>query len=286
MTDKKTKRESKTNSVQISRNRAGGKKKPDLFARLRDEHPLDDMFEQERMMPASASDANLLADISKPASLLAGNSLKPASLLAGSTMKTDQPASKLADDFKPASRSASEALADLRKTVSGGKRQQIAIRIRPEVKQKIDVFLAQTGITQQDFFEKAASRFIEDFEELLAGLEKIPASMLAHDDRRLMMWKTRSEIINLHLRCNSHLTRWKPADDEVGQEFNNSDLRVIEIAILTTQFNAGFKKINSFKYYREQIEQTLADFEAGNMREIDSYLAYTRQTWERLKPQQ
>lgn len=81
--------------------------------------------------------------------------------------------------------------------------------------------------------------------------------MLALDDRGLMIiFKTNPLIINLYLRYNPE-NRWRPADDYEGVRYNDKDIRIIEIGIIQTQFNARFKKINSFKYYTTEIDIAL-----------------------------
>lgn len=69
----------------------------------------------------------------------------------------------------------------------------------------------------------------------------------------MIIYKTSPAIINLYLQYNPE-NRWKPADDYEGQKYNNTDIRIIEIGIIQTQFNARFKKINSFKYYTTEID--------------------------------
>lgn len=86
---------------------------------------------------------------------------------------------------------------------------------------------------------------------------KSPASLLASDDRELMiLFKTEPSIINLYLRYNPE-NRWKPSDDHEGARYNGRDIRLIEVGIIQTQFNARFKKINSFKYYTVEIDVAL-----------------------------
>lgn len=103
-------------------------------------------------------------------------------------------------------------------------------------------------------------------------------SKLALDDRELMiLFKTEPSIINLYLQYNPE-NRWKPADDHEGQRYNGKDIRLIEIGLIQTQFNARFKKINSFKYYTTEIDVA---FETPLTSEtIDIMLRQGRRRWE------
>ena len=227
--------------------------------------------------PASIDILSALPEIVKPASKNASE-VDSASKIATIIQNS---ATNLAENHNPASRTPLQLLADLRQSV--GSRIQVAIRIRPEVKRLIDVFIAEQGISQQDFFELAASTFIEESQTKLADLKTKGASLLAHDDlMKLDLWKTVPSIINLHLQYNKHL-KWKPADDEVAQKFNSVDIKIIEIGIIQTQFNARFKKINSFKYYIPGIEAALE--ECREIKDIAIYLQFTKEMYERSKIQ-
>ena len=72
----------------------------------------------------------------------------------------------------------------------------------------------------------------------------------------MILFKTNPSIINLYLQYNPE-NRWKPADDYEGQRYKDRDIRLIEVGIIQTQFNARFKKINSFKYYTTEIDIAL-----------------------------
>jgi hypothetical protein len=196
----------------------------------------------------NANHSSMLADSIKSASLLAENTPE----LAGLNVKS---ASKLAGLSKSASRSQSQMLADLRQ--SKGTRVQVAIRIRQSVKQAIDMFMAKEGMNQQDFFELSASQFIENYEKQLADLNAKGASLLAQDDRRKILYRTTPLIINLYRAYNPG-NRWTPKDDEAGVKYNDADLRVVECGIIYTQQNAGYKKIRSFGYYQNEIDEYLS----------------------------
>lgn len=127
-------------------------------------------------------------------------------------------------------------------------------RLSVETVNRIKHFCVDHGLEQQEFAELAAIHFMDAVDS--QKVEK-PDSKIAFDDRELMiLFKTSPTIINLYLRYNPE-NRWKPADDYEGQRYNDKDIRLVEIGIIQTQFNARFKKINSFKYYTTEIDIAL-----------------------------
>jgi hypothetical protein len=148
-------------------------------------------------------------------------------------------------------------------------------RLSIETLNRIKHFCVDHGLEQQEFTELAAIHFMDAVDS-----QKVMAvdSMLALDDRGLMiLFKTQLTIINLYLQYNPE-NRWKPADDYEGQRYNDKDIRLVEVGIIQTQFNARFKKINSFKYYTTEIDIAL---EAPLTDEvIDIMLKQARRRWE------
>jgi hypothetical protein len=314
--EKSAKTEVKTSpTIQINRSRGGGgKKRPDLFARLRSEHPLDGLLpaDNSETIPASNLEQSQLADLNIPASkdkttllatsldtaskvepsqlansdksanLLAEKSKNHPTLLAGNQAKSTSSASKLADLNKSASRSEYQQLADLRQ--SKGTRIQYATRIRKELKHEFDVFCTTEGIFQQDFIELAGISYIENYRQQLADLTDKSASNLALDDLRLItLWKTKPAIINLYLGYNSifnEKTKWSTRDDDAGVALNDYDLKLIELGILQTHSNRGYGgggKINSFSYYLPEI-RNFAELEMG-VETLNTMLQINRQRW-------
>ena len=117
-------------------------------------------------------------------------------------------------------------------------------------------------------------------------------SLIAQDDRRLkMMFKTKVFIINLYLRYNSIFNeiaagggkkwsaRWSPRDDESAQRYNDLPPAIIELGILQTQIQKGFRtsRIQTFKYYTDEIEKVLASGVSDEM--LNTILIYHRQIW-------
>lgn len=127
-------------------------------------------------------------------------------------------------------------------------------RLSTETVNRIKHFCVDHNLEQQEFAELAAIHFMDAVDSQKAA---IPDSKQALDDRGLMiLFKTEPSIINLYLQYNPE-NRWKPADDYEGQRYNGKDIRLIEVGIIQTQFNARFKKINSFKYYTTEIDIAL-----------------------------
>jgi hypothetical protein len=139
---------------------------------------------------------------------------------------------------------------------------------------RIKHFCVDHSLEQQEFAELAAIHFMDAVD---SHYTDIPDSQLSHDDRELMiMYKTSPTIINLYLQYNSE-NRWKPADDYEGVRYNDKDIRIIEVGIIQTQFNARFKKVNSFKYYTTEIDIALETPLTSET--IDIMLKHGRRRW-------
>lgn len=140
---------------------------------------------------------------------------------------------------------------------------------------RIKHFCVNRNLEQQEFAELAAIHFMDSVESHQP--EEVD-SMLALDDRDMMIiFKTSPAIINLYLQYNPE-NRWKPADDYEGRRYNGKDIRLVEVGIIQTQFNARFKKINSFKYYTTEIDIA---FETPLQEEtIEIMLKHGRKRWE------
>ncbi len=128
-------------------------------------------------------------------------------------------------------------------------------RIDPGIAQQIAVFCTHKGIDKQDFVELAAIHFIESADIHKSNDVDI---LISHDDRRKMiLWKTSSTIINLYLKYLPE-NRWKPRDDREAERFNSVDIRIVELGILTALLRTEHKKIHSFKYFVDEIEENIA----------------------------
>jgi hypothetical protein len=136
---------------------------------------------------------------------------------------------------------------------------------------------AEPRLELKEFFEIAAINFLDTQNNESLGA-KTP-----YDDRRLMIsWKTKGHIINLYLRYNAILnakTRWTVRDDEKSFQLNEVDSRIIELGIIQTQFQKGFKgKINSFGYYLNEINNFNELGMSGEV--LDTMLKINRQRWQ------
>lgn len=229
--------------------------------------------------PGEKSPANSLS--TEPASQLSttkdsqkstiqDSQLPPASMLSTPTPK---PASRLSTSKKVDSHRKKQV--DSRK---GDRHKSDKVpfnnRISEATLNRIKHFCLNHNLEQQEFAELSAIHFMDVVE---SHQPEKPASELALDDRDMMiMYKTSPSIINLYLQYNPE-NRWKPADDYEGVKYNDVDVRIIEIGIIQTQFNARFKKINSFKYYTTEID-IARDTPLAN-ETIDIMLKQGRRRW-------
>jgi hypothetical protein len=107
------------------------------------------------------------------------------------------------------------------------------------------------------------------------------AIVIAPDTKRMMMkYKTDPSIINLYLHYNAD-NKWTSADDRAASKYNLVDIRQIELAVIHTQFNARFKKINSFSYYVPEIEEMLEVPLQGET--LDIMLKQHKRRWQEAK---
>ena len=148
-------------------------------------------------------------------------------------------------------------------------------RIRPDLDEQFRLFRAKHRLELQEFYELAGAHFIECVD---AKREVGVDAMASLDDRdSMILFKTHPLIINIYLQYNPE-NRWKPADDQEGKRYNDKDIRLVEVGIIQTQFNARFKKINSFKYYCVEIDAALEVPLADET--IEVMLKHARRRWE------
>lgn len=140
--------------------------------------------------------------------------------------------------------------------------ETVFIRAGADIINDVKHFNIDNGLSMREFFELSATAYIEDFGKPKPG---DLARNIALDDRRLKIrFKTEERIINLYETYNrvfSPKTLWSPTDDRLGVVYNEIDLGVIEMGIIECQVNKLESdpecKINSFKYYRQQINRYL-----------------------------
>jgi hypothetical protein len=178
--------------------------------------------------------------------------------------------------------------ADWKKYENNRSTSRLALRPNTEILRKFKVFCAEKDLGMTEFFEISGLRFIE-----LDAQSKDDLGVLTPlDDRRMkMMFKSRPFIINLYLRYNAIFNemagdakgkwtgRWTPRDDEAAHRYNEIDPMIVELGIIQTQTNKGFGqgKIQTFKYYVEEIEKVLVSGVSDEM--LATILQYHRQIW-------
>jgi hypothetical protein len=229
------------------------------------------LVQAQEKRKATEPESQLSTMLDSQLSTEAASQLPPASMLSTTIPKT---ASRLATTRKVASHQRKKAASR-----KGDRHRSDKVpfnnRLSEAIVSRIRHFCVDHNLEQQEFAELAAIHFMEEVDSHHS--EKVD-SMLALDDRDLMiMYKTSPIIINLYLQYNPE-NRWKPADDYEGVRYNDKDIRLVEVGIIQTQFNARFKKINSFKYYTTEIDIALETPLAEETIEI--MLKHGRRRWE------
>ena len=170
---------------------------------------------------------------------------------------------------------------------------RINLHISKEINRKVRQYClidADPKIELKEFFELAAVHYLEFLDT--QNIRNLGAETPLDDRRLKMLYKSKPTIINLYLRYNAVFNeissagvkgkwaaRWTPRDDEVAQRYNDVSPEVVELGILQTQLNKGVGegKIQTFKYYTEEIEKVLASGVSDEM--LETILQYHRQLW-------
>ena len=178
---------------------------------------------------------------------------------------------------------------DWQKYDKSRKSKGVFLRTSEEITKKFKQFCIANDWDFSQGTELAWNKLMNDLDsQPVSDLD----SLIALDDRRLkMMFKTKVFIINLYLRYNSIFNeiaagggkkwsaRWSPRDDESAQRYNDLPPAIIELGILQTQIQKGFRtsRIQTFKYYTDEIEKVLASGVSDEM--LNTILIYHRQIW-------
>ena len=169
------------------------------------------------------------------------------------------------------------------------KSKGVFLRTADAITKKFKQFCIENDWDFSQGTELAWNKLMSDLDsQALGSLD----SLIAQDDRRLkMMFKTKPFIINLYLRYNSAFNelasgdgkkwsaRWSPRDDEAALRYNDVTAAIVELGILQTQIQKGFRtsRIQTFKYYTDEIEKVLASGVQDEM--LETILKYHRQIW-------
>jgi hypothetical protein len=169
---------------------------------------------------------------------------------------------------------------------------RVNLHISREIDKKVRQYClvdANPKVELKEFYEQAALHYLDylDTQNITSLGAEAPL-----DNRRLkILFKTQPPIINLYLAYNAVFNelsgaqkgkwaaRWTPRDDAAAQRYNDLSLQIIELGIIHTQINKGFGqgKIQTFKYYTEEIEKVLTSGVSDEM--LDTVLKYHRQIW-------
>lgn len=154
------------------------------------------------------------------------------------------------------------------------------LRLRNAVSKTFTEFCTLRKMPLQDFLELAGVHFLE----CVAAQSLLNLDAQAPIDD-LKIFKTREDIIRAYQELTGN--RWKASDDEAGVLFARADIRCVEIGMLNTYLNFKGKRINSFKYFRAEIEDMVDTARETNMQDqtIEILLRRRRQQWEKKKAQ-
>ena len=155
-------------------------------------------------------------------------------------------------------------------------RARLSLRPEAAILKRFKVFCAEKNLDMQEFFELAGAHYIEHVNAHM----KQNVDALAPNDDLMMFYKTDEDIIKLYQHYNPG-NKWKASDDRVACNYNRVDRRVLEYAFILTQVNARFKKINSFRYYEDEIRDCLEKHLSSET--LDAMVASARRTWAKAK---
>ena len=141
-------------------------------------------------------------------------------------------------------------------------------------------FAEKTELTLTEFLDLAASRFMES---VGTQKEEIAGGNPPHDDMMNSFWRTHDDIRMLYTEITGN--RWRSTDDRIAVAYNSLDRRILEIGILSTAVRFKGKKINSFKYFVDEIEIGVEDIRESRMADesITGLLISRRAAWKKKK---
>ncbi len=274
---KKVKKPSSKSTIKVSRNRDTGKKKVDLFARLRnEEHPLDII--QDSAIEVVNLDSQI-SEVGYPNNEnLDINIAKEPNWIAKEEPVLDINIAKEKDlDIQTSKKTGKWTKYDKARSTAS-----VFIRAASELVNEVKHFNVENKLDMKEFFELAARSFIDSFG--YPNNKSLAINIALEDRRQKILYKTDISIINLFREYNKIFnpqTDWRPKDDAVGVKYNSVDLRLIEIGIIQTQSNIleneSDTKVERFKYYTREIDKFIATGYSDQL--LEAILTTNRRRW-------
>jgi hypothetical protein len=153
---------------------------------------------------------------------------------------------------------------DARSKSDKRQKKRLTIRYNAALEKEIRDFCSQYNLEINDLHELAIISYMESVKERTPGQttewapgiteDRTPATShdrTPHDDLKII-YRSDDNIIMLFEQITGR--KWSAQDDREGAKFNKVDLRLIEIAMLTTRLQSRRPRINSFKYFVPEIE--------------------------------
>ncbi len=166
-------------------------------------------------------------------------------------------------------------------------KEQFNIRLSKDKVKKIEELRVKLRLSKQAFWDLVATRIIELSSKDVAtfGLvfEGLVATNVAHDD--MMIFKTHDDII---MRFETYTNqKWTRRDDRDGRRYNEVDIRLIDIAFISTiekklRGATAKQPIKSFNYFTEEIDLLVEQHLNRELpNNLDEYHKYVLTTWEK-----
>lgn len=159
----------------------------------------------------------------------------------------------------------------------------ITTRIDRDLLNDIRNYCTNHDLTLQEFITLVASHTLNDVANWQATGSNV---WLAHD---MMILTTHDDII---MRYELYTKQpWTRRDDRIGCRYNDVDIRLIEIALISTiekklRGNTAKQPIKSFNYFTGEIDLLIQQQRNRELpSSLDDYHRYVLHTWEkRIKP--
>jgi hypothetical protein len=166
-----------------------------------------------------------------------------------------------AHNFKTKTENVRTEISTCAHSLSENKIKRVVFRTTEKFLSEVKLYASKRGFTLTEFFELCAQDFIA--RRPLSAQRILPCAPF--DDLMIDIegFKTASSIIKRYLSVNfffNERTKWRPADDRIAERYNTTDIRKIEVGLIITAINKKqsgdpTSKINSFRYYTEEINR-------------------------------